>query len=80
MKHNPIFGQLDPDSFEPSWVFSTAEIYVDMDLGRNHSVHSLSEGDMPQKFRRPWFKLNYSLPSTNSLRLYKRPYFHIAEE
>ena len=80
MKHYPILGKIDSEAFEPSWVFSTAEIYVDMDLGKSPLERTPQDTDVPRKFRRPWYKLNYPLPSRTSLRLYKRPYFHIAED
>jgi len=73
-------GRLDHEAFEPSWIFSTADAYVEMDLGQDSSSTEAEEVKMPQSFRRPWFKLNYPLPSRASLRLYRRPYFHLAED
>lgn len=80
MKECRILARLDPQNIEPSWVFSTADAYVEMDLGQEASIHLCEEENLPQNFRRPWFKINYPLQSNKSLRLFKRPYFHLAED
>jgi hypothetical protein len=80
MNDSHKLAYLDPTALEPSWVFWSADAYVEMDLGQESALFLQEDEKLPQNFRRPWFKLNYPLQSRASLRLFKRPYFHLAED
>lgn len=67
-------GTLDPRAFEPSWPFRAADVYIEMDLGEDQ------ENQPRSTLRRPWYKLNQQRPERTELRLFRRPYFHLAED
>lgn len=80
MKACQILAQMDLEVFEASWVFSTADAYVEFDLGQKPTHNREEDGILPQNLRRPSFRLNYPAAARAPLRLYKRPYFHLAED
>jgi hypothetical protein len=72
--------QLSEDFFEPAWPYDLADSYMEQDLGAEEEAQLKGEGVSLIIFRRPWFKQNYRTLPKRNLRLYRRPYFHVAEE
>lgn len=72
---------LTEDIFEPAWPYDMDDSYMDLDLGvEDEELHKL-EGAIPVKiFKRPWFKQNYRQSAKKNFKLYRRPYFYLAEE
>lgn len=73
--------EINEDIFEPAWPYDMADTYMEQDLGHEHG--DSESHDAPVSFivlKRPWFKQNYRTCPKKNLRLYRRPFFHVAEE
>lgn len=71
--------QFSNDFFEPAWPYDVDDSYMELDLGADQEEKLKQEGAYIV-FKKPWFKQNYRHIAQKNLRLYRRPYFHVAEE
>lgn len=78
-KPQNVTDHLTQDLFEPAWPYDMDDSYMQLDLGAEEEA-SLKEQGAFFIHKKPWFKQNYRHSAKKNLRLYRRPYFHVAEE
>lgn len=78
-KNQSLAPEINEELFEPAWPYDMDDSYMQLDLGAEEEEKLKKEGAF-FVFKRPWFKQNYRHSAKKNLRLYRRPYFHVAEE
>ncbi len=79
-KNLTVQEQIGYQWFEASWPYDLAESSLDQDLGADSGALLEGSDVAVTIFKRPWFKQNYHSRPKKNLKLYRRPYFHVAEE